>query len=176
MANWLSTTLSDLPGWDRTRPFGMMLYLKPGLVPGISAITYVPTTDAQATMGFLAGTEGSIKPIGSKNDRFEINDVTWGPDLTVKHAGNYLFFTAQTDAAELDRRFPEPEKLVSKLSSRYDIAYQLLLKNIPPATRQMFVAWARRRPRLSRLGRTESDFYKCWRGAAHLWIRTIFGP
>jgi hypothetical protein len=141
VSQWLKTALSDLPGWDRARPFGMMLYLKPGLIPGISAITYIPTTDPQATMTLLAGPDGSIKPVTSKTDRFEINDVSWGPDLTCKHVGNYLFFTSQTDAAELDRRFPEPEKLVSKLTSRYDIAYQLLLKNIPPATRQMFVAF-----------------------------------
>ncbi|HET6426428.1 MAG TPA: hypothetical protein VFG20_22235 [Planctomycetaceae bacterium] len=141
VAQWLKTSLSDLPGWDRSRPFGMMLYLKPGLVPGISAITYIPTTDPQATLTLLAGPEGSVKPITGKTDRFEINDISWGPDLTCKHVGNYLFFTSQTDATELDRRFPEPEKLVSKLTSRYDIAYQLLLKNIPPATRQMFVAF-----------------------------------
>ncbi len=141
VAQWLKGTLSDLPGWDRTRPFGMMIYLKPGLVPGISTITYVPTTDPQATMALLGGPDGAIKPVTGKTDRFEITDVAWGPDLAVRHVGNYLFFTAQTDATELDRRFPEPEKLVSKLTSRYDIAYQLLLKNIPPATRQMFVAF-----------------------------------
>lgn len=141
VAQWLKTALNDLPGWDRTRPFGMMLYLKPGLVPGISAITYIPTSDAQQTMSLLAGPEGSIKPVAGKADRFDINEVSWGPDLTCKHTGNYLFFTSQTDASELDRRFPEPEKLVSKLNSRYDIAYQLLLKNIPPATRQMFVSF-----------------------------------
>ncbi len=141
VAQWLKVTLSDLPGWDRTKPFGMMLYLKPGLVPGISAITYIPSTDPQATLTLLAGPEGSIKPVAGKTDRWEINDVSWGPDLTARQAGNYLFFTAQTDATELDRRFPEPERLVAKLNSRYDIAYQLLLKNIPPATKQMFVAF-----------------------------------
>ncbi len=141
VAQWLKNTLHDLPGWDRSKPFGMMLYLKPGLIPGISAITYIPTTDPQALMTLLAGPEGSIKPVTGKTDRWEINDVTWGPDLTARHAGNYLFFTAQTDATELDRRFPEPERLVSKLNSRFDIAYQLLLKNIPPATKQMFVAF-----------------------------------
>lgn len=141
VAHWIKSSLSDLPGWDRSKPFGMMLYLKPGLIPGISAITYIPTTDPQATMTLLAGPDGSIKPITGKSDRWEINDVVWGPDLTVRHAGNYLFFTAQTDATELDRRFPEPERLVSKLNARFDIAYQLLLKNIPPATKQMFVAF-----------------------------------
>lgn len=141
VAQWLKTALSDLPSWDRTKPFGMMLYLKPGLVPGISAITYIPTTDPQATLVLLAGPEGVVKPVTGKSDRWEINDVSWGPDLTARHAGNYLFFTAQTDATELDRRFPEPQRLVSKLSSRYDVAYQLLLKNIPPATKQMFVAF-----------------------------------
>ncbi len=139
--NWLQTAMKELPGWDRAKPFGMMIYLKPGLQPGIAGISYIPTTDAKATLNWLAGAKGIVTEVSGKPGQYDIVDVEWGPDLTVKHSGDYLFLTAQSDAAELGRRFPAPERMVAKLNARYDVAYSLLLKNLPPATKTLFISF-----------------------------------
>ena len=46
--NGLLGNLGDLRGLDRTKPFGAMIYLKPGVVPQPGVIAYVPVTDIAA--------------------------------------------------------------------------------------------------------------------------------
>ncbi|MBI1348214.1 hypothetical protein GC163_18220 [bacterium] len=139
LQNFLDETLRGMKGVDRTRPFGMMLYLKPGLTPGIAAVTYFPVESLDEFVQFLAGKSGVSKSVSSKNDRYEITDVDWGPDLVVQQIGDYAYMTALDDALELDRKFPHPERMVRKLTSRYDVAYSLLIKNVPIATRTLFL-------------------------------------
>lgn len=139
MQNWIDNALRGMKGLDRTRPFGMMFYIKPGLVPGISAITYLPVTDTDELLQFLAGESGTVRKVSETSQRYEIQETGWGPNLAARQIGDYLFMSSEEDASELSRRFPNPERLVSKLVSRYDIAYSLLIKNVPPATRTLFL-------------------------------------
>jgi len=139
LQSFLDDTLRGMKGVDRTKPLGMMLYIKPGLTPGITAITYMPVTDLDEFVQFLAGESGIPKSVSGKNDRYEITDVDWGPDLVVQKIGNYAYLVALDEAIELDRKFPQPERMVAKLTSRYDIAYSLLIKNVPLATRTLFL-------------------------------------
>lgn len=142
VAQWMKTTLRGLPGWDRTKPFGMMFYLKPGLTPGLASIYYIPTTDAKATLGLLAGSKGVIREVPGKTGNYELTEVDWGSDeIAVKHSGDYLYVTDLADAIELDRRFPDPQRMVSKLATRYDLAFSLMLKNLPSATKTLFIAF-----------------------------------
>lgn len=138
MQNWMDETLRGFSGVDRTKPLGMMFYLKPGLSLGAATISYLPVTDVKEALQFLAGKEGVIRELPGESNRYEITDVGWGPGLAVKHVNDYIFLVMLDDAAELDRKFPAPERLVGKLSNRYDIAYSLLLKNIPPNTKKLF--------------------------------------
>lgn len=137
--SFLDETLRGMKGVDRTKPFGMMLYIKPGLTPGITAISYFPITDLDEFVQFLAGESGVPKAVSGKDDRYEITDVDWGPDLAVQQIGNYAFLCSLDDAIELERKFPKPERMVAKLTSRYDVAYSLLIKNVPIATRTLFL-------------------------------------
>lgn len=139
LQNFLDETLRGMKGVDRTKPIGMMLYIKPGLTPGITAITYFPVTDLDEFVQFLAGESGIPKSVSGKDDRYEITDIDWGPDLAVQQVGGYAFVVALDDVIELDRKFPQPERMVSKLTSRYDLAYSLLIKNVPIATRTLFL-------------------------------------
>lgn len=139
MQNWIDNTLRGMKGLDRTRPFGMMIYIKPGLVPGIAAITYLPVTDTDDLLQWLAGESGTVRKVSEESQRYEIQETGWGPNLVARQIGDYMFMSSEEDASELNRRFPNPERLVSKLSSRYDIAYSLLIKNVPPATKTLFL-------------------------------------
>lgn len=140
VSSWMETTLQELKGWDRTRPFGMMFYLKPGLVPGIATISFLPASNVPELLQTLAGAEGQIREVSGEPGRYELLGVAWGPDdIAVRQIGDYLFITENSDAVELDRNFPTPERLVGRLSARYDASYSLLLKNIPPATKTLFM-------------------------------------
>ncbi len=130
--------LNSLAGLDRTKPFGMMLYIKPGITPGISAISYLPVADLDDLLRTLAGKEGQIRDVTGEDHQHELTETGWGPDVAIRKIGDYIFMADVADVAELQRKFPNPERLVSKLTSRYDVAYSLLLKNIPPATKTLF--------------------------------------
>jgi hypothetical protein len=136
---WMHTSLLDLKGMDRTRPFGMMIYLKPGL-GGLSGIAYAPVENLDDFLQTLSLGSGNYRPVEGKPNRYTVsNDVF--PNYVAMHRDGYLFLTAEEDAAELDRKFPAPEKLVQRLNSRYDLAFSLMIKSIPPATRQLFVTF-----------------------------------
>jgi hypothetical protein len=140
VAAWVQNTLQDLKGWDRTKPFGMMFYIKPGLTPGISTISFLPATDVSELLTTLAGPTGQVREVAGETGRYELLGVGWGPDeIAARKIGDYLFITENSDAIELDRKFPSPERLVTRLSAKYDASYSLLLKNLPKATKTIFV-------------------------------------
>lgn len=139
MHTWLETTLRNLGGVDRTRPLGMMFYIKPGLTPGISAVSYLPVSNKDDFLKFLAGESGTFQESKEVVGQFEVRETGWGPDLAVRFSGGYAFTVDLEEAIDLDRKFPSPERLASKLNSRYDVAYSLLLRNIPSATRTLFL-------------------------------------
>ena len=138
MQSWMDGSLRGLKGIDRTRPLGLMMYIKPGLTPGIAAVSYMPVSDLNEFLQYLAGETGVVKEVPGQKDRYEISDVDWAPDFAIKRVGDYVFLASLDEAVDLDRKFPNPERLVAKLNNRYDIAYSLLLKNVPPATKKLF--------------------------------------
>jgi hypothetical protein len=138
LAHWIETQLGGLKGLDRERPLGMMLYLKQGLSAGIAGISYFPATDVMQLVQTLAGS-GGVTPVAGKNDRWELSNTGWSPPLVARQVGDYVFVAGRSDKDELDRTFPDPVRLTAGLAKRYDIAYSLMLKNIPPATKKLFL-------------------------------------
>jgi hypothetical protein len=136
---WMESTLKDLKGLDRERPFGMMLYLAPGLVGAPIGISYLPVTNLDDALATLAYGAGTVTPIDGKSNRHEIS---YGERFKIRtlHRGGYLFVVGPDGAEDaLDRNFPDPAKLSARLSSQYDIAISLLIKSVPPGMKLLFV-------------------------------------
>ena len=136
---WMETTLKDLKGIDRERPFGMMLYLAPGLIGAPVGISYIPVTNLDEALTTLAYGSGTITPVDGKSGRHEIS---YGERFKIRtlHRGGYLFVVGPDGSEDaLDRNFPDPAKLGARLSSQYDIAISLLIKNVPPGIKTLFV-------------------------------------
>lgn len=136
---WMETTLKDLKGIDRERPFGMMLYLAPGLIGAPVGISYIPVTNLDEALTTLAYGAGTITPVDGKSGRHEIS---YGERFKIRtlHRGGYLFLVGPDGSEDaLDRNFPDPAKLGARLSSQYDIAISLLIKSVPPGLKTLFV-------------------------------------
>lgn len=138
---WMETTLKDLKGIDRDKPFGMMLYLAPGLIGAPVGISYIPVTNLDDALTTLAYGVGTVAPVDGKSDRHEIR---YGERFKIRtlHRGGYLFLVGPDGSEDaLDRNFPDPIKLGARLSSRYDIAVSLLIKSVPPGIKTLFVEY-----------------------------------
>lgn len=140
--NWISGPLKDVNGFDRSRPFGVMFYIKPGLAPGMTSIAYLPVEDknkALDTLATVGGSKGEIRSVDGSTDRYEI-DYGFGPRPTViRYQDDYLFVLDPTSEPEdIERDFPDPQKLAARLTDRYDVAFSIMIRNVPPALKTIF--------------------------------------
>lgn len=136
---WIKTSLGDLKGFDVNRPFGVMAYLKPGL-QGLAGVGYAPVENVDDLLKTLTSGTGAYQKVDGKPNRYKYTNA-FNQTFYALERNHYLFIASEDDEAELDRNFPDPEKFVSRLNSRYDLAASLQIKSIPPATRQVFVSF-----------------------------------
>jgi len=136
---WTDSTLKELKGIDRTRPFGMMLYLPASFVGSPVGISYVPITDLDDALLTLAYGTGTVTAVDGKKG---YNNIRYGESFLVRtrRIGGYLFLGGP-DASEalMDKNFPDPMKLASRLTSQYDFAISLQIKNVPPNLKSIFL-------------------------------------
>lgn len=138
---WTVNTLKELKGVDRTRPFGMMLYLRSGFVGTPIGITYVPITNLDDALETLAYGVATISPVEGKRN---YNEIRYGESFKIRtrQVGSYLFMVGPDGEDDtLDKIFPDPVKLTSRLSSQYDVAISLQIKNIPPTVKSIFLEY-----------------------------------
>ena len=139
---WTVDTLKETKGFDRSRPFGMMLYLSTESFIRPLGIAYLPVTDLEDALQTLAYTDGvgTITRIEGKSDRHEIR---YGENFKIRtlYRDGYLFLVGPDGGeSSLDYNFPDPEKLVSRLSSQYDVAVSCLIKSIPVGLKTVALA------------------------------------
>lgn len=136
---WTVSTLKELKGIDRTRPFGLMFYLPPGFVGSPIGISYIPVSNVDDALQTLAYGTGVLTAVDGKKG---YNDIRYGESFRVRtrQIGGYLFLVGPDgDETTLDKVFPDPVKLTSRLSSQYDVAVSLQIKNITPTMKQVFL-------------------------------------
>ena len=128
---WTVDFLKEAKGIDRSRPFGMMLYLTLDFPPRPLGISYIPVSNLDETLQTIAYGTGTITPVEGQSNRHEIR---YGESLKIRtyYRNHYLFLVGPDgDDSSLDRNFPDPEKLTSRLSAQYDLAVSCMIKSIP---------------------------------------------
>ena len=172
---WMESTLKDLKGIDRDKPFGMMLYLAPGLIGTPVGISYIPVTNLDEALTTLAYGFGTITPVDGKSGRHEI---AYGERFKIRtlHQGGYVFLVGPDGSEDaLDRNFPDPVKLSARLSSQYDIAISLLIKSVPPGIKTLFVEFLKNQSQAEfqqKDGEPESA-YRLRRANGESWLELV---
>ena len=126
--------VNDLDGVDKTKPLGVMLFLKPGFVPIPAPVGFVPVTDVQALRESVSFGD-SVSTEKLRDDLFEIK----GPRNTLFAliAGGYALVSNEREFLE-ENRLPAPLPIAGPLAARSDVAVAGLPKNIPPGMRSLF--------------------------------------
>ena len=126
--------VNDLGGVDRTRPFGVMLFLKPGFVPIPSPVGFLPVADlAELRDSLTFGEDLTTEKL--TDDLIEIKGRRG--TLFGKLSGGYLLISNEREFVE-ERQLPDPLSLTAPLAARYDFAVQLMPRNIPDGMRTLF--------------------------------------
>ena len=68
---WIAGTLKETKGLDRSRPFGMMLYLRPEVFGPPLGISYLPVSNLEETLQTLASDAGQVIPVDGKANRHD---------------------------------------------------------------------------------------------------------
>ncbi len=129
------SNVNDLKGLARDKPFGLMLFLRPGLPPQPVPIGFLPVKSIDdllktASLGPLVA-----KKVEGKAGRYELV----GPNRTF-HArlqSGYAFVGQTADL--LDREFPDPVQFTKRMTAAYDIAVRLDLKTLPRGFKDVFL-------------------------------------
>ena len=137
---WMSDTLKEMKGFDRTKPFGTMFYMRLDKFAPLG-IMYAPVTNLDDALQTLAYGLGTIEPVEGNANCFEIR---YPQDIQfhLLYRDRYLFIAGPDgDEHSLEREFPDPEKLTARLSSQFDIAVSLMIKTIPVGMKTVFLAF-----------------------------------
>jgi hypothetical protein len=172
---WMVSTLKELKGIDRERPFGMMLYLRPDLVGAPIGISYIPITNLDEALETLAHGTGSVRSVEGKSGR---NDIQYTENFTLRTLaqGGYLFLVGPDgDNSTLDRLFPDPAKLTARLSSQYDVSVSLMIKNVPQGIRTLFLQYLKTSSQAELQQRDEEpeSAYRLRRASGDNWLELI---
>lgn len=132
--------VGDLNGLERGKPFGVMVFLQPGVVPTPTPVGYLPVKDA-AALARTVELGPNLKAKKVAEDRYELI----GPRQTffVRMIGEYAYVAAEADL--LDREFPDPAIEFASLTTRYDIALKIQPESVPPGMRELFLTLLRTR-------------------------------
>ena len=140
---WMTSSLQETKGIDRTRPFGIMMFLRPELFAPPIGISYLPVSNLDEALQTISGGIATVSPVEGKPDRHEIH-YTENFKLRTFYRKNYLFLVGPDgNDTSLDRDFPDPEALTARLTNQYDISAALMLKSIPPGMKTLLLTYFR---------------------------------
>lgn len=131
--------MRDLKGIDRTRPIGLMVFLKPGLFPQPAFAGFVPCDDFDEFLQTMSSTPLKPAPVAEAEGRYSMQ----GPGQTFyfEKIGDNVLLT--NDESMLDSELPDPAALTKTLSTRYDAAIQLNISSVPVGMRNILLDFLR---------------------------------
>jgi hypothetical protein len=124
----------DLKGIDRSKPFGLMLFLETGIPPSVTPVGYLPVAKLPELLRTIATGPFTTKRVAGKTNFYEIIGTVSSLFMSVQ--GNYAFISNKEEA--LDRTFPDPIKQTRAIAARYDVAVAVNMNSISKETRLLF--------------------------------------
>ncbi len=135
---WLASTLNNLEGFNRDRPFGIFVYVPVAFPPLPEFLAFVPIDSVEDARKLVEKAPVLVRQDPEREGRYEIV----GPQQTVPMLlrNGYAFFPIGNNppASALDRELPEPTDLVASQARQFDVAVTLDIASIPAGTRTLF--------------------------------------
>lgn len=133
--DWLAATLNNLEGFNRDKPFGVMVFLPAVFPPLPEFVAYVPVDAIEDAQKLIEKAPVVVRKDPTLEGRYELI----GPRQTIPVLirNGYAFFPLGNNVSEtvLDRELPEPAQLVASQARMFDVSLTLDIASIPPATR-----------------------------------------
>ncbi|HUG91438.1 MAG TPA: hypothetical protein VML55_11420 [Planctomycetaceae bacterium] len=135
--------VGNLRGLDRTKPFGVMLYVELGFPPRPEPVAYLPASDIDQLMRTMNVGPLTTRKIGTGEGRYEIEipERDGRQALQARLINGYVFIARTAEV--LDRDFPDPATFTSALTSRYDLAVRADLDSVPKGMKTLFLDYLR---------------------------------
>ncbi|MCX7387819.1 MAG: hypothetical protein NTX48_14240 [Planctomycetales bacterium] len=136
---WLSGSLNDLEGFNREKPFGVMVYLPVAFPPLPEFIAFVPVDSVEAATKLVEKAPVVISKT-SEEGRYEVI----GPNRTypILLRDGYAFMPLGNNPPEeaLDRKLPNPAQLLASQAQQFDVSVSLDVDSLPIATRTLLMS------------------------------------
>lgn len=141
VTGFIANQIGDLKGMDRKKPFGLMLFLAPGLPPTPTPITYVPVEGIEDLMKIVE--QSPIKPrkVDGDPNRYELVGRRGTFHVLLKNG--YAYITNDSNKYMLDAELPEPAAIAEPMAARHDLGVSVMIRNIPLVIRNVLLVFLR---------------------------------
>ena len=136
--DWLSGSLNDLEGFNREKPFGVMVYLPVAFPPLPEFIGFVPVDSVEAATKLVEKAPVVISKT-SEEGRYEV--IAPNRTYPILLRDGYAFMPLGNDPPEeaLDRKLPNPAQLLASQAQQFDVSVSLDVESLPIATRTLLM-------------------------------------
>ncbi len=141
VAGVIASQIGDLKGMNRQKPFGVMLFLAPGLPPTPTPILYVPVDGIEDLMKIVEQSPVKPKKVEGDPNRYELIGRRGNFHCLLKNG--YAYLTNESNKAMLDSELPEPAAIAEPMAAKYDLGVAVMVRNIPLIIRNVFLVFLR---------------------------------
>lgn len=138
---FITNQVGDLKGMNRQKPFGLMLFLAPGLPPTPTPITYVPVDGIDDLMKIVEKSPIKPRKVDGDPNRYELIGRRGKFQVLLKNG--YAYITNDSNKAMLDAELPEPAAIAEPMAAKYDLGVSVMIKNIPLVIRNVLLVFLR---------------------------------
>jgi len=130
-------SVNDFKGFDKDKPLGMLIFLRPGLIPQPYPVTFVPVKNLADAIGTVSSGSFNVKKV----DDTHYDLIAGNQTFYAKLVGDYAWIATQSD--QLDYEFPDPLAVTKRITQRYDIALEFNLTQVPEGMKNIFLDFLR---------------------------------